>query len=97
MSKAPISQAPISKAGSKPASPPAPPAALFQRRIQDALTDGAVVADMTLRLTLGDARRLRRDTAVPLEAISYHDGAMHFLGVKVIEGGVEASVLERGE
>lgn len=92
-----MSKLPLTKAPSKPSSPPAPPAVLFQRRIQDALTDGAVVADMTLRLTLGDARRLRRDADVPLEAISYHDGAMHFLGVKVVEGGVEASVLERGE
>lgn len=87
----------MSKAPNKPSSPPAPPAALFKRRIQDALTEGATVGDMTLRLTLGDARRLRRDADVPLEAISYHDGAMHFLGVKVVEGGVEASVLERPE
>jgi hypothetical protein len=92
-----VSKLPVSKAVHKPASPPAPPAALFKRRIQDALTEGTAVADLTLRLTLGDARRLRRDSEVPLEAISYHDGAMHFLGVKVVEGGVEASVLERGE
>lgn len=92
-----MSKLPISKDRSKPTPPPAPPAVFFQRRIQDALTEGAVVADMTLRLTLGDARRLRRDADLPMEAISYRDGAMHFLGVKVVEGGVEASVLERGE
>lgn len=90
MSKAPSGKSPPNKPGQ-------PPSVVFQRQIQDALTGGAGLADLTLRLTLGDARRLRRDTAVPLEAIRYHDGAMHFLGVKVVEGGIEASVLERGE
>jgi hypothetical protein len=75
--------------------PQPPPAVLFQRRITDAIADGAVAADMTLRLTLGDSRRLKRDADLPLEAISYQEGVMHFLGVKVIEGGIEASVLER--
>ncbi|WP_454761476.1 hypothetical protein [Caulobacter segnis] len=84
----------MSKAPSKPAPPPA---VLFQRQIQDALTGGAGLADLTLRLTLGDSRRLRRDADVPLDAISYRDGVMCFLGVKVVEGGVEASVLDRGE
>ncbi|USQ96652.1 hypothetical protein [Caulobacter sp. RL271] len=79
----------------RPPAPPVPPAALFQRRIADAIAEGATAADLTLRLTLGDARRLRRDTGVPLEAISYLGGQMHFLGVKVVEGGVEASVLEQ--
>ena len=91
MTKDQVSKAP------RPLLPPAPPAVFFQRRIQDALTEGTAVADLTLRLTLGDARRLRRDADLPMEAISYHDGAMHFLGVKVVEGGVEASVLERQE
>lgn len=79
----------------RPQPPPLPPATVFQRRIADALADGAAAGDLTLRLTLGDARRLRRDADVPLEAISYLGGEMHFLGVKVVEGGVEASLLER--
>jgi len=79
----------------RPAPPPLPPATLFQRRIAEAIAEGATAGDLTLRLTLGDARRLRRDTDLPLEAISYLGGEMHFLGVKVVEGGVEASLLER--
>jgi len=75
--------------------PPAPPAILFRQRIADALADGAAIGDLTLRLTLGDARRLRRDTDVALDAISYNGGEMRFLGVKVVEGGVDASTLER--
>ncbi len=79
----------------RPPPPPQPPAKLFQRRIEAAVADGGALADMTLRLTLGDARRLKRDADVPLDAIRYSDGVMHFLGVKVVEGGVDASVLER--
>ncbi|MGH1560604.1 hypothetical protein ACRAWD_28980 [Caulobacter segnis] len=42
----------------------------------------------------------RRATASPRrrrppEAISHLGGEMHFLGVKVVEGGVETSLLER--
>lgn len=76
-------------------SSPPPPAVLFRRRIEEALNEGVLVGDMALHLTHGDARRLRRDADVPLEAISYSGGAMHFLGVRVVEGGIDASVLER--
>jgi len=34
---------------------------------------------------------------VPLDQISYLGGQMHFLGVRVMEGGVDVSVLERVE
>lgn len=83
----------MSKPG--PLAPTPPPAKLFRQRIADALAGGATAGDMTLRLTLGDASRLRRDTTVPLDAISYVDGEMRFMGVKVIEGGVDTSALER--
>ena len=33
--------------------------------------------------------------AVPLEQISYSGGEMHFLGVRVLEGGVAVSVLDQ--
>lgn len=77
----------------KPKSPPSP-AVLFGGRIQAALGDGAVADSLVLRLTLNDGRRLRRDDTVPLDQISYLGGQMHFLGVRVVEGGVTVSVLE---
>lgn len=75
--------------------PPQSPAVLFRGEIEAAIAGGASVKAMTLRLTLSDGRRLRRDENVPLEQISYLGGEMHFLGVRVMEGGVEASVLDR--
>lgn len=75
--------------------PPQSPAVLFRSEIEAAVADGASVKAMTLRLTLNDGRRLRRDQSVPLEQISYLGGEMHFLGVRVMEGGVAASVLDR--
>lgn len=78
-----------------PLAPPAP-AVLFGHQIEAALAGGALVGDLTLHLTLNDGRRLRRDDSVPLEQISYLGGAMHFRGVRVVEGGVTVSTLEGG-
>jgi hypothetical protein len=72
-----------------------PPSTRFRTQIQGALADGADPADMRLRLTLRDASLLMRDKTVPLDHISYVDGAMRYLGVRVEQGGVPASVLER--
>jgi len=83
------------KAPAKP-KPPQSPAVTFRGEIEAAIAGGAPVAKMTLRLTLNDGRRLRRDETVPLDQISYLGGEMHYLGVKVVEGGVDASVLDQG-
>lgn len=85
----------MSKTGGK-LKPPVSPAILFGGEIEAAIASGAPPEGLTLRLTLGDGHKLRRDASVPLESISYVGGAMHFLGVLVVEGGVTASVLERG-
>ena len=85
------------KAGVKPLKPPVSPAVLFRGEIEAAIAGGVPAKKMTLRLTLNDGRRLRRDQSVPLEQISYLGGEMHFLGVLVTEGGIDASVLERPE
>ncbi|UAL11232.1 hypothetical protein [Caulobacter segnis] len=77
--------------------PPVSPAVLFRGRIEAAIGEGVSVEAMVLRLTLNDGRRLRRDDNVPLDQISYLGGQMHFLGVRVMEGGVDVSVLERVE
>ena len=75
--------------------PPPSPASVFGGQIDTALAGGASVDAMTLRLTLNDGRRLRRDDDVPLDQISYLGGQMHFRGVRVIEGGVLVSVLDQ--
>jgi hypothetical protein len=72
-----------------------PPARVFESQIQAAIADGVKPAAMVLRLTLKDGHRLRRDASVALDAINYAEGEMRFLGVKVTEGGVDASVLDR--
>ncbi|MBV9993796.1 MAG: hypothetical protein JO127_01160 [Caulobacteraceae bacterium] len=80
--------------------PPLPPRRLspavqFRGEIERAEADGVARDDMTLRLTFGDASQLKRDVSVPLADISFTKGVMRFLGVKVTQGGVAVSVLER--
>lgn len=84
----------------KPASPSprrAAPAAHFRAEIERAEAEGAVRDDMVLRLTLTDASQLKRDQSIPLEAISFTDGTMRYLGVKVMQGDVAVSALSRSE
>ena len=75
--------------------PPVSPAVVFGAQIDTALAGGVLAKTMTLRLTLNDGRRLRRDDKVPLDQISYLGGEMHFRGVRVVEGGVGVSVLDQ--
>ena len=69
------------------------PGERFRQEIENAVEAGAKVDELTLRMTLGDANKLRRDPALPLTDISFKGGVMRFLGVKVEQGGVDASVL----
>ncbi|MGH6993770.1 MAG: hypothetical protein ACRED8_11950 [Caulobacteraceae bacterium] len=73
--------------------PPLPLAIRLRREIEKAETEGLTRPQMTLRLTLGDAILLKRDPSLALADIGFVDGAMRFLGVKVVEGGVSASEL----
>jgi hypothetical protein len=50
-------------------------------------------ADMTLQLTFSDAQQLKRDSSLALADISFTDGVMRFVGVKVEQGGVTVSTL----
>ena len=68
----------------------------FRAQIEAALADGVELSDMTLRLTLRDANLLTRDPKTPVADISFAGGEMRFLGVKVEQGGVAESVLDRG-
>lgn len=73
------------------------PAASFRTQIEKAEAEGCSRADMTLRLTLGDASLLKRDPAVPVTDIGFAGGAMSYLGVAIEEGGVAQSVLVRAK
>ena len=78
--------------------PPTPPrlpvAVQFREAITKAVANGFSRSDMTLRLTLGDDSRLRRDRSVPVDDIHFSDGVMRFLDVPVVAGGVEVSALQ---
>jgi len=86
-----------------PSRPPSPaprrgsPAAFLRSQIEKAMAEGATPDDMTLRLTLGDVSHLKRDTSLAVTDISFAGGVMRFLGVKIEQGGVPASVLDLGE
>jgi hypothetical protein len=82
-----------SRPSEKPASPPRPPGERFRGEIESARQEGVDPSGLLLRLTLGDVSRLKRDSAVSVADISFADGEMHYLGVKVAVGGVDASTL----
>jgi hypothetical protein len=67
---------------------------LFRADIEKALADGAKLNKMVLRLTLSDASEIKRDRTLKTEDISFKDGVMRFLGVKVEQGGVTTSRLD---
>lgn len=71
----------------------AAPAAHFRAEIEKAEAQGAARDDMVLRLTLTDVNQLKRDASLPLEDISFADGTMWYLGVKVVQGNVAVSEL----
>jgi hypothetical protein len=69
----------------------------FRQAIEKAEAEGASRADMVLRLTLRDAADLKRDRSVAVEDISFADGVMRFMGVRVAPGGVAVSVLSASD
>lgn len=72
-------------------------ASYFRSQIEAADTAGVSREDMTLHLTLNDVNQLQRDRSLPLSDIKFVDGVMSYLGVKIVQGGVAASVLSRTE
>ena len=68
--------------------------AYFRDQIERAEAKGAARGDMLLRLTLSDVSQLKRDPNLALEDISFSEGVMRFLGVKVAQGGISDSVLD---
>ena len=77
----------------RPPQKPLPPGQRFKPQIESARADGVDNADLLLRLTFGDASKLKRDPSVSTEDLSFKDGETRYLGVKVVEGGVAASAL----
>jgi hypothetical protein len=71
------------------------PASHFRSEIEKAEADGIARADMMLRLTLRDVHQLKRDPALAVADISFAEGVMRFLGVKIEQGGVDVSALDR--
>jgi hypothetical protein len=70
----------------------------FRREIEQAEGRGFARTDMTLRLTLSDVSKLRRDRNVPLADISFADGVMRYLDVTIDQGAAaESSLHIRGE
>ena len=81
--------------GPSPATKPLSAAGRLRVVIEAAEADGARREDMTLRLTLRDVDQLKRDRSLALEDISFAGGVMRYLGVKIEQGGVAESVLDR--
>ena len=73
----------------------APAATHFRRQIESAEAEGVQRTDMTLRLSLADVAALKRDRTLPVADITFSDGVMHYLGVRVEQGGVAESTLDR--
>ncbi|MFZ5671109.1 MAG: hypothetical protein ACOY4K_16595 [Pseudomonadota bacterium] len=65
----------------------------FRAAIAAAGNEGAAPRDMVLRVTHRDAALLKLSPAVGLDEISFADGEMRFLGVRVEIGAVTVSAL----
>ena len=76
-------------------SPPASAARRFRPQIEQAISEGVTPDELALHLTLGDVEQLKRDREVAVADISFADGTMTYLGVKVVKGNVTSSVLRR--
>ncbi len=62
--------------------------------IDRAEAEGIARPDMLLRLTFRDASLIKRSPSVGVDEVSFADGHMRFLGVKIVVGPVALSSLE---
>lgn len=67
----------------------------FRNEIEKAEADGFAREVMALRLTYGDVSQLKRDPALPISDISFVDGVMRYLGVRVVQSRIVESILDR--
>ena len=70
-------------------------ASRFRTEIERAASEGVLLDEMALHLTLGDVEQLKRDRAVAVADISFTGGTMKYLGVKVVKGDVPLSILRQ--
>jgi hypothetical protein len=77
----------------RPPQKPLPPGQRFKPEIETARAGGVAESDLLLRLTFGDASKLKRDPNVSTADLSFLGGETRYLGVKVVEGGVATSAL----
>jgi hypothetical protein len=77
----------------RPPQRPLPPGQRFKPEIESARAGGVAESDLLLRLTFGDASKLKRDPNVSTQDLSFQGGETRYLGVKVVEGGVATSAL----
>ena len=70
-----------------------PPGLRFKLAIEKALAEGTPASGLLLQLTLRDASLLKRDNRVPREDISFSEGQMQYLGVRITEGQTASSEL----
>ncbi len=80
---------------------PAQPMMSYGPTIEDLRTaivraedEGVVRGDMLLRLTFRDASLIKRSPAVSVDEVSFANGEMRFLGVRIVAGPVALSRLE---
>jgi hypothetical protein len=88
-----LSQEPHMPSQNRPPPRPLPPGQRFKPQIEKALANGFDSASMVLQLTFTDAAKLKRDPNISIEDLSFRGGEMRYLGVKVVEGGADASAL----
>lgn len=84
------------KSSAHPQAQPTPTDRL-RKQIEKATAEGLGLDDMVLRLTHRDVDYLRRDRSLAVADISFSDGTMRFLGVRIEAGGLEASELLRSK
>ena len=71
------------------------PANVFRKEIEKAEAEGIARDQMVLQFTLNDVNHLKRDGSLAITDISFADGVMRYLGVRIEEGAVTKSVLQR--
>ena len=77
--------------GSSRAAPTIPD---LRMAIARALEDGADIAGLRLRVTRRHEAEIKRSPEVQLDEVSFKDGVMAFLGVKVLVGNNDISFLD---
>jgi hypothetical protein len=78
----------------QPTTPRAPDIADLRSAIDRAESQGVARGDMLLHLTLRDESMIKRSRSVGVDEVSFADGQMWFVGVKVVAASGGTSSLE---